>query len=73
MRFATPALALALATGSFLTFAAGCHDDEVCNPGLMLQDGVCVPPSAPKDAAAPDASADAGSGDDGDDGDGPAG
>jgi hypothetical protein len=23
--------------------AAGCHDDEVCNPGLELVDGVCIP------------------------------
>jgi hypothetical protein len=23
--------------------AAGCHDNEVCNPGLELVDGVCIP------------------------------
>jgi hypothetical protein len=23
--------------------AAGCHDNEVCNPGLQLVDGVCIP------------------------------
>jgi hypothetical protein len=23
--------------------AAGCHDNEVCNPGLELVEGVCIP------------------------------
>jgi len=41
--------------------AAGCHDNEVCNPGLELVDGVCVPSLPTVDAgwspadAAPDA------------------
>jgi hypothetical protein len=51
--------------------AAGCRDNEVCNPGLTLVDGVCVPATPPwsggpipSDAGATatdgDASADAG-------------
>jgi hypothetical protein len=34
-----------------------CHDDEVCNPGLELKGGVCVPVAA---TAAPGATPDAG-------------
>jgi hypothetical protein len=34
---------------------SACHDDEVCNPGLVLKDGVCVPiaASADMDAGSP--------------------
>jgi hypothetical protein len=38
---------------------SACHDDEVCNPGLELKDGVCVP--SPK-AADPTMTADGGAG-----------
>jgi hypothetical protein len=35
--------------------AAGCHDDEVCNPGLELVDGVCIPGLPVVDAGTSDA------------------
>jgi hypothetical protein len=44
MRWAVLTLCLSAA------LAAGCHDDEVCNPGLMLEGGVCIPIVAPPDA-----------------------
>jgi hypothetical protein len=34
---------------------AACHDDEVCNPGAGLKDGVCVPLDRLGDGAATDA------------------
>jgi hypothetical protein len=64
MRFAilTACLCSALVTA--------CHDDEVCNPGLVLEGGVCVPYVPPPDAsptATPEAGTpvDAGGGSDG--------
>lgn len=37
-------------------FAAACDDNEVCNPGLELRDGVCVPiPAAATDGGTSDA------------------
>jgi hypothetical protein len=41
--------------------AAGCHDNEVCNPGLELVDGVCIPALPVVDAgwSTTDAAADA--------------
>jgi hypothetical protein len=34
--------------------ATACHDDEVCNPGLELKAGVCVPPAPTQDAGGDD-------------------
>lgn len=41
--------------------AAGCHDDEVCNPGLELVDRVCIPglPVVDAGASSTDAAPDA--------------
>jgi len=44
--------------------AAGCHDDEVCNPGLELVDGVCIPGLPVAGAGATDGSAPADAGQD---------
>lgn len=52
-----------IASLSAALFAAACHDDEVCNPGLQLRDGVCVP-IASEDAGTSDGgTSDADSGD----------
>jgi hypothetical protein len=52
MHFASPPRS-ALLLAALLSAAglSACHDDEVCNPGLELKDGVCVP--IPKQADPP--------------------
>ena len=49
--------------------AAGCHDIEICTPGLELVDGVCIPALPVVDAgwSTTDAAADATPGDAGQD------
>ncbi len=60
MRYLTLGFCLGLC--GFL--AAGCHDDEVCNPGLELVDGVCIPGLPVVDAGASDRSTPADAGQD---------